>query len=278
MIELTVLWRLLPALAVAVAVGVAAVRPRRVGGAWPGLRLRDRSEGGAAGRRGAVGGALPGLPGLPEELAGGRRAQLRWAVDEVLAAVVVGGIAGRLAWLVLEGPTAWRSALSTVLLVRSGIETWVGIGAVALLLVRRRERWVIGVAVTAGLAGLAAWHGLCGVEGVCAGRPAAWGVTLPGYLTPVIPTAYVEAGVAGALAAVAWQWRNRPAAAVAVFAGYALARGLLAYWRAPLTSLPTRDQIGALVAAAVLSVLAARWRERPASRPQPGASASPGDR
>lgn len=227
--EITILWRLLPA--VAAAVGVA----------WAGRR--------AARRRGAI-----DAPGR----------DLVWAVDEVAAVLVVGGVTGRLAWLALEGPGAWRSALSTVLLIRSGVETWAGIAAAAWLVARRARRpggaWLAGVAVAAGLGGIAVWYGLCGIEGVCAGRPAAWGVRLPGYLSPVVPVGYVESLVAATLAAFAWRWRDRPSAALATLAAYALARGGLGWWRAPLTSLPTRDQVWSLVAAAVLAALAWRWR------------------
>lgn len=222
--DLTILWRLVPAVAAAALVAWAAGRPARV--------------------RPAA------------------------AVDEVLRALVIGGVAARLAWLLLGGPLVWRRALSTIILLRAGVETWVGVAVAAVVVAawtpEPRRTWLLAAAPPATLAALAVWHGLCGVEGVCAGRPATWGVTLPGYASRVVPVSWIEAAVAAGLAVAAWLMRARPARSVALAAAYAAARALLAFWRAPLVALPTRDQVLSAVAAVVLALVAHRLRGRSA--------------
>lgn len=206
------------------------------------------------------------------------------AVDEVLRAGFVGLVVARVAWLVLAGPDVWRTMGATVLLLRAGVETWLGVaGAAAWIVWRDRgdpEGWAYlrTAAPAAGLAGLAAWHATCGVEGVCAGVPATWGVALPGYVSRVVPVGYVEAAVAGLLALAAWRWRHIPARSVGVVAAYAAARAGLALWKAPLVSLPTRDQVLSGIAALVLATIALRVRwSRPdaATAPRPGRADPP---
>ena len=187
-------------------------------------------------------------------------------VDEALRGLLVGVIAGRVGWLVLGGPSVWRAVPSTFYLLRAGVETWIG-AAVAVAWVAwrstpERRSWLLAAAPAASLAGLAAWHAGCGIEGVCAGRPVAWGVHLPGYLSSVVPAGYLTAAVALAAAVVALRARTRPAVAVGAVAAYALGRAAVDLGRAPLGGLPTRDQILSLVAAATLAGIAWRLRGR----------------
>lgn len=189
-------------------------------------------------------------------------------VDQVLRAVLVGVVAARLGWIVLGGPLVWRRVLSTVFLLRAGVETVLG-ASVALAWVAGRsdpeERaWLLVAAPPATLAGFAAWHASCGVEGVCAGLPVGWGVALPGYASRVAPVGYLEAAAAAVLAVLALRWRQRPALAVGTVAVYALVRAGLGFLRAPLVSLPTRDQLLSLVAAAALGAIAVRLRRHSA--------------
>jgi hypothetical protein len=217
-----VLLRLVPALAVAAAVGWFAVRDQ-------GVAARD------------VG-------------------------DALIESVLIGGVMARLAWVAIDGLEAALRAPTTVILLRSGVETWVGIGAaIAWALWRwhgERLAWAFVAAPSAALAGLAVWHAGCELEGLCAGVPAEWGVVLPGYLSPTIPAGYIEAAVAGLLAVVAFRARHRLDVMVGAVAAYALARGVIGFARAPLVSLPTRDQILSALAAAVLFAVAAAVRRR----------------
>lgn len=219
--SLTILFRLAPALAVAAGVAWSAAR--------------DRGHG----------------PGA--------------AVDQVLRATVVALVAARLGWLLLAGPRVWRSLTSTAFLVRAGVETMLGVlVAIAWLAWRsdaEERAWLVAAAPSAALAGVATWQGLCAVEGVCAGIPAGWGVQLSGFAGPVAPVGYIEAGVAALLAVVAFRYRSRPAVGLAAAAGYALARAGLGFLRAPLVTLPTRDQMLAVLVAVVLTALALRLRD-----------------
>lgn len=225
----TILYRLVPAVLVAVAV----------------LRLEGRRRGITTGR----------------------------AVDEALRAVVVGGVAARIAWLLLGGPLVWRRLASTAVLVRAGVETWVGAAVAGWWALRNRphERaWLIAAGPPAALAGVATWSALCGVEAVCGGVPAAWGLPVGPTDVPVVPVSHLEALVTAGLAAAAWRLRDRPAASAAIGACYALVRGALGYLRPAVLGHPTRDQLWSAAAAVVLGGLAvrlARRRSRPSDRP-----------
>lgn len=188
------------------------------------------------------------------------------ALDQVLRAGFVAVVAGRAAWLLLAGPDVWRTMGATVLLLRAGVEPWLG-AAVATGWILRQTRddveerdWLLRAVAPATLAGLAVWHGTCAVESVCAGIPVAWGVRLPGYLSPVVPVGYLEAVVAGVLAVLAWRSRTRLSAVIGVLAWYAATRVVLGFVKAPLVGLPSRDQILSAVAAVVLGGLAVRLR------------------
>jgi hypothetical protein len=188
------------------------------------------------------------------------------AADEVLRGAIVGLVAARIGWLLLAGPDVWRTAGVTVLLLRAGVETVLG-GAVAAAWLWRSshddavERAVLLTAgPAAALAGLAVWHATCAVEQVCAGIPASWGVRLPGYVSTVVPVGYLEGAVAGLLAVAAWRLRDRWATGVALLGGYTLARAGLAFVKAPLVGLPTRDQLLSAVAAVGLGLVALRLR------------------
>lgn len=226
------------------------------------------------------------VAGRPWEVRPGR------AFDEVLRAGFVGVVVARLAWLVLAGPDVWRTMGATVLLLRAGVETWVGVAG-ASAWVRWRERddaagwaYLRTAAPASGLAGVAAWHLSCAVEGVCAGVPVSWGVALPGYISRVVPVGYLEGFLAALLAVGAWHWRHVPARSVGAVAAYAAARAALGLWKAPLVALPTRDQLLSAAAAVVLAAVAARARgtrtdaaaatEAPDARDGPAASAEPG--
>lgn len=227
--DLSILWRVLPAIAVAVAVTRAAGRP------W----------------------------------------QVPWgrALDEVLRAGFVGLVIARLGWIALAGPEVWRTMGATFLLLRAGVETWLGVAGASAWLAwgSRRDAEERAFLLTAGpaaaLAGMATWHLTCGIEGVCAGLPVPWGVRLPGYVSPAVPIGYVEGVVAGLLALAAWRLRHRWAAAVGVGGAYALARAGLAFGKAPLVGLPTRDQVLAAAVGVALIGVAARLRGSTPPRP-----------
>lgn len=197
---------------------------------------------------------------------GRRPRSLGDAFDDVLTPLVIGVVVGRLGWLALGGPRVWRGLGSTIYLMRAGVETWLGVGAAIGFLAWRTPRpereAMLLVAPAATLAAVGIWQGLCGVEGVCAGVPVSWGVPMPGFASRVFPAGYVEAVLAFGLAFVAWRWRRTPAVSVGAAAGYALVRGLLGFGRAPLGSLPTRDQVLSFVMAFVLAVIAMRLRRR----------------
>lgn len=184
--------------------------------------------------------------------------------DAVLEVAIVGVVAGRLAWVAVEGLDVVLRAPTTLLLVRAGVETWIGAGAAVVWAWWRwdvsRRRWALPAAPPAALAGVAVWHAGCGFEGVCAGVAVDWGVRLPGYLSPVVPVGYLEAVAAATLAGVAWWARHRTSAAIVALAAYALVRAGLGFARAPIAGLPTRDQVLSLVAAVALGALA--WRRR----------------
>lgn len=213
--------------------------------------------------------AVARLAGRPWELSWGA------ATDQVLRAGFVGLVVARIGWIALAGPDVWRTMGATILLLRAGVETWLGVAGAAAWLwwASRDDEDERALLLTAGpvaaLAGVAVWHLTCGVEGVCAGLPVSWGVRIPGYVSPVLPIGYVEAAVAGALAVAAWRVRDRWPRAVTVAAAYGLARAVLAFGKAPLIGLPTRDQLLAAVVGLGLLVVAVRWRganlERPAA-------------
>lgn len=187
-------------------------------------------------------------------------------VDAALEVAIIGVIAGRLAWIGVEGWDSVVRAPSTALLVRSGVETWVGAGIAAGWAWWRwspeKRAWATVAAPPAVLGGLVAWHAGCGIEGVCAGLPVTWGVELPGYLHPMFPTGYVEAVAAAVLAGLAYRWRSVPAIAIGAMATYALVRAGLGFTRAPLAGPPTRDQVLSVVAGVVLAAIAARTARR----------------
>ncbi len=184
-------------------------------------------------------------------------------VDEVVRVLMVGLVAGRLAWLVVGGPEAWRNALSTAILVRAGVLTGAGVLAALWWVGRHVEHdrpWRAAVAVPATLAGLAAWHAACQVEGLCGGVAVDWGVRLPGRAVPTFPASYVEASVAAVLAVVAWRAvrSGRLATAWWAGAGYAVARVALGSARPALVDHPTVDQWWFGLVAAALAVVATR--------------------
>lgn len=189
--------------------------------------------------------------------------------DTVLELAIVGVVAGRLAWVAVEGLDVVLRAPTTLLLVRAGVETWIGVAAAVAWAWWRwddgHRRWALSAAPPAALAGLAVWHAGCGFEGVCAGIAVEWGVRLPGYLSPVVPVGYVEAVAAAALAGAAWRVRERTSAALAAVAAYALIRAGLGFARASITGLPTRDQVLSVLAATALAGVAWRLR-RPGRR------------
>ncbi len=187
-------------------------------------------------------------------------------VDEVLRATLVGLVAARLWWILAGGPLVWRRALTTVMLVRAGVETVVGVLVALVWVVWRSDDdervWLLVAAPASALAGVAVWQASCGVEDVCAGIPVGWGVRLAGYASRVAPVGYLEAAVAAGLALVAFTARRRPAVAVGAAAGYALARAGLGFLRAPLAGVPSTDQWWSLLLAVVLAVVAVRLRGR----------------
>jgi prolipoprotein diacylglyceryltransferase len=197
--------------------------------------------------------------------------------DAALEVVVMGVIAARLAWIVVEGRDSVARAPGTALLVRSGVETWIGVGAATAWAWWRwsadKRTWALVAAPPALLAGLAAWQASCGIEGVCAGVPVTWGVSLPGYLHPVFPAGYVEASAAALLALAAYRWRHVPAIAIGAVATYALVRAGLGFARAPLAGLPTRDQVLSLLAALLLATIALRLRRSSGSALRPTTAA-----
>ncbi len=194
-------------------------------------------------------------------------------LDEGLRFLVAGLVAGRLGWLLLSGPTAWEGLPSTLVLVRSGVDFWIGMLAAAIVLGRAplddRVR-LIRALPTALFAGLAVWHGLCEVEGVCGGTPAGWGVVLPGYATRVVPTGYIEAGVLALLAVITWHVRRHPdvrQVAGSLF-GLVAARYVLGEFRPTLSPGLTRDQVLTSLLGSGLALWAwfawPRWERRAA--------------
>lgn len=208
-----------------------------------------------------------------------RGVELGTVVDAVLRATIVGLVAARLGWVLLGGPTVWRSLASTLFLLRSGVETSLG-ALVAIPWIWRRSEpderaWQLLAAPAAVLAGIAVWQGLCGVEGVCAGAPASWGIRMGGYASRVAPSGYIEAGVAAVLALAAFRWRATPWRATAAAAVYVLARVAIGFTRASLGALPTRDQLFAAILAVALGAVA--WRQRRAATPATPRASDAGD-
>jgi prolipoprotein diacylglyceryltransferase len=191
-------------------------------------------------------------------------------VDATLEVAIVGVVAARLVWVAIDGLEAALRAPTTVFLVRSGVETWAGVAvAVAWGLWRwgpDRLAWARIAAPAAGLAGVAAWQAACEAENACAGIPAEWGVALPGYLSPVVPTGYIEAAIVAVLAVVAFRYRHRLEIAVGAVAVYALVRGGLGFLRSPLVALPTRDQVLSLAAALAFAAFAIAFAGRSGRR------------
>ncbi len=195
----------------------------------------------------------------------GRR-PLGETADEVLRVLMVGLVAGRLAWLVLGGPDVWRNVVTTAILVRAGVVTGVGVLVAGWWVGRRDDddrTWRLAVAVPAGLAGLGAWQASCQVEGLCGGIPLSWGLSLPGRAVPTFPASYVEAAFAFGLAWLAWRAVRRGDVATAWWFGaaYAVARVLIGFGRPALVSHPTMDQWW-FVAVAVAAGFVARRTAR----------------
>jgi len=191
-------------------------------------------------------------------------AERRDVTDQLLRVLIIGLVVGRVVHLVLE-PAPLDATLGIAMLVRAGVETGAAV-LVAVALVARDARaagssWLAGAAVTAALAGMAVWHGLCEVQGVCAGTPAAWGVRFSGRAFPAVPTAYIEAALLAGLGWMAWGWRDSLRRVLAVGAVGAIVRIGLGFVRPVLGGHPSRDQLWFLVIALLLA--AAAWRRWP---------------
>lgn len=180
-------------------------------------------------------------------------------VDELLRAVLVAVLVGRIVWLVVNGVvTEPGTVAATAVLLRAGVETSAGVLAAAWWILDRPSidpedrQWRLLAGVPMALAGLTTWHALCQVEGTCGGvATSTFGIQLPGRAGPSFPASYVEAGVLAILFGLAWWWRGRVSRLWWLAAAYALVRVLLGYARPALVAHPTADQLGfALVAVA----------------------------
>lgn len=130
----------------------------------------------------------------------------RGVLDTILGAAAVGLLVGRLSAVALDDPGS-LTRLSSLLVIRSGVEFWPGlVAAMAWLgLGARREGtapWLrIAALAPAALVGWAGYEATCLVRGGCPGPPTTIGLRPEGLTSTVFPVGLVVAG-AGVVAAL----------------------------------------------------------------------------
>lgn len=116
-------------------------------------------------------------------------------MDPLFLSAVLGVLLGRLVAVAVEDPAA-LPAIRDVLVVRGGVAFWPAVagGAAVYAYVTRGSEvsaWLrLGTAAPTVLAGYGAYEAMCIVRDGCFGPPAAFGLTPPGLLTPMLPVAW----------------------------------------------------------------------------------------
>ena len=126
-------------------------------------------------------------------------------IDAGLGAVVVGLVVGRITAVALDDPGS-LTTLSDLMIIRSGVEFWPGVGAAVLWIVFRSHRE--GVAASLRLAAIAApalvawacYEATCVLRDGCPGPVSAIGLRPDGLVKRMIPIGLLAAAAAAAAA------------------------------------------------------------------------------
>lgn len=143
--------------------------------------------------------------------------------DTLTSSALIGLVAARLAFVVLDDPAAF-GRLGDLLIIRSGVEFWPGLAAGAVFLALRARRSGVPIPVSLSVGAPLFLVGYGGYEATCALREGCFGPSSPVGLTPL--------GFGAAVFPVGWA-----VAAVTVGAGLALRRLDLPDARIPLLAL-----------------------------------------
>lgn len=197
-------------------------------------------------------------------------------IDTSLGALMIGLVAGRLVSVLLDDPSSIGS-INDLLIVRSGVEFWagVGVGVTWIAWCARREgvtpRRRLAALTAPALVAWACFEGTCLLRDGCAGPVSQFGLHPPGLVERMFP---VGLAVAVAAALAAWgtrqlHRRGMPDGRVVVLAVLSVAaiRAVASFWLPRVGDGLTRQHKESLIVATAsvigLGVTAAWHRSRP---------------
>lgn len=121
-------------------------------------------------------------------------------VDPLLLSVIGSVLIGRVFLVAVEDPAALQN-LRDVLVIRGGVAFWPAVaGGVALYAYLTRDlegsiRMRLSAATPTVLAGYGAYEATCILRDGCFGPTAGFGMTPPGFITPMLPVGWVVAAL-----------------------------------------------------------------------------------
>lgn len=200
-------------------------------------------------------------------------------IDTSLGALMIGLVVGRLTAVLIDDPSSIGS-INDLLIVRSGVEFWAGVGAGTAWIAWRARREGVAprhrlAALTApALVGWACYEATCLLRDGCPGPVSPFGLHPAGLVERMFPVGLAMAGGAGL---AAWgtrrlHRRGMPDGQVVVLAVLSVAaiRATASFWLPHVGDGLTRQHKESLAIAAAcivgLGITATRHRWRPAER------------
>ena len=207
-----------------------------------------------------------------------RGPRLRLALDPLFLASVTGVLVARLVAVAAEDPAA-LGRVRDVLVIRGGVAFWPGVagGAAMYAYLTRGSADAplvrVSAAAPTALAGYGAYEATCIIRDGCFGPTAEFGLVPPGFLTPMLPVAWLVAivMVAGAVVLQRRSPRGRDLLAVVLLS--AAVRSVASFHLprvgSGLTTPHLQSLVVAVVALALTVGLRARERHTTPSRSRP---------